>query len=154
MLWFRIDNRLVHGQVIESWLPHLRAKTLMVVNDELAANELRQTIMGLAIPNHISFICCPVAETTATLDQLMAADSNSHILILFATCADARLAHMAGTPFGTINLGNIHYGPGKEQICEHIALGIEDRACLQYFQDHGVELDFRCVPTSTPKVSI
>ena len=36
MIWFRIDNRLVHGQVIEAWLPHIRAKTLVVANDDLA----------------------------------------------------------------------------------------------------------------------
>lgn len=153
MLWFRVDNRLVHGQVIESWLPHLRAKTLVVANDDLATNELRQTIMGLAIPNNIAFVCCPVVDTPKVLDQLTSSNNN-HILVLFATCADARQAHKLGAPFSTINLGNIHYGPGKQQICEHIALSPEDRNCLQYFEDHGVEIDFRCVPTSIPKVSL
>jgi PTS system mannose-specific IIB component len=154
VLWFRIDNRLVHGQVIEAWLPHLRARTLVVANDDLAANELRQTIMGLAIPKNITFICCSVAETTITLDQLAASDVSGHILVLFASCADARHAHQSGAPFSIINLGNLHYGPGKQQVCEHIALGPEDRHCLQYFKDHGVTLDFRCLPTSTPKISV
>lgn len=154
MLWFRVDNRLVHGQVIESWLPHLRAKTLVVANDDLATNELRQAIMGLAIPNTISFICCPVAETNVIIDKLTSTDASGHVLVLFASCADARQAHKQGAPFSTINLGNLHYGPGKQQVCEHIALGPEDRTCLQYFQDHGVTVDFRCLPTSTPKVNI
>lgn len=55
MLWFRIDNRLVHGQIIEAWLPHIRAKTLLVANDELAQDELRQEIMSLAVPSDVSF---------------------------------------------------------------------------------------------------
>lgn len=154
MLWFRIDNRLVHGQVIEAWLPHVRARTLIVANDDLASDALRQEIMGLAIPSNVSFVCCTVSDITATLRQLASTDSADHVLILFATCADARLAHLAGVAFRTLNIGNLHYGPGKEQVCEHIALGPDDRNCLRYFQDQGVEIDFRCVPSASPKVNI
>ena len=53
-----------------------------------------------------------------------------------------------------VNTGNLHYGPGKEQVCEHIALGPEDRNCLKYFAEHGVEIDFRCVPKATAKVNL
>lgn len=50
MTFVRIDNRLVHGQIIETWLPFTRARTIVVANDELAADPLRQEIMSLAIP--------------------------------------------------------------------------------------------------------
>lgn len=152
MRWFRIDNRLVHGQVIEAWLPHIRAKVLIVANDELASDALRQEIMGLAVPSGVLFRCCAVREIGLELRRLDQEKSNQHILVLFATCTDARTAHMGGLEFSTLNIGNLHYGPGKEQICEHIALGQDDRNCLQYFEKHGVEIDFRCVPTRTTKV--
>ena len=42
-MWFRVDNRLVHGQVIEAWLPYTGARHLVVANDELATDFLRQT---------------------------------------------------------------------------------------------------------------
>ena len=45
MPFVRVDNRLVHGQIIESWLPFTRARMILVVNDELAADYLRQEIM-------------------------------------------------------------------------------------------------------------
>lgn len=154
MLWFRIDNRLVHGQVIEAWLPHIRAKTLVVANDELANDDLRQEIMSLAVPSDVSFVCCPVADTTAVLRRVYKEDSGQHVLVLFASCADARAAHMSGLTFSLVNIGNLHYGPGKDQVCEHIALGPEDRNCLKYFADHKVDIDFRCVPTATPKVNL
>lgn len=154
MLWFRIDNRLVHGQVIEAWLPHIRAKTLVVANDELANDELRQEIMSLAVPSEVSFVCCPVAETADVIRRVYKENAAQHVLVLFSDCADARAAHMAGLTFSLVNIGNLHYGPGKEQVCEHIALGPEDRSCLRYFQEHDVEIDFRCVPTATPKVNL
>ncbi|NCD25431.1 MAG: PTS mannose/fructose/sorbose transporter subunit IIB [Deltaproteobacteria bacterium] len=154
MHWFRIDNRLVHGQVIEAWLPHIRAKALVVANDDLAADALRQEIMSLAVPSGITFCCCTVRAIGAELRRLDLEKSDQHTLVLFATCADARAAHMSGVEFTTVNIGNLHYGPGKEQICEYIALGPDDRSCLHYFEEHGVEIDFRCVPTRTAKVNL
>lgn len=154
MLWFRIDNRLVHGQIIEAWLPHIRAKTLLVANDDLAADELRQEIMSLAVPSDITFLCCPVAQAAGMLQRVRKEDPGQHVLILFSNCADARAAHMTGLSFSLLNIGNLHYGPGKEQVCEHIALGAEDRSCLKYFNEHGVEVDFRCVPSATAKVNL
>lgn len=154
MLWFRIDNRLVHGQIIEAWLPHIRAKTLLVANDDLAADELRQEIMSLAVPSGISFLCCPVSEAASMLKNVRTKNPDQHVLILFSDCADARTAHMTGLPFSLVNIGNLHYGPGKEQVCDHIALGAEDRTCLKYFTDHGVEIDFRCVPSATTKITL
>ena len=52
-MWFRVDNRLVHGQVIEAWLPYTGARHLIVANDELAADALRQQIIELAVPQRI-----------------------------------------------------------------------------------------------------
>jgi PTS system mannose-specific IIB component len=154
VLWFRIDNRLVHGQIIEAWLPHIRAKTLLVANDDLASDELRQEIMSLAVPSGISFMCCPVAEVAPTLRNVRKSDPDQHVLILFSDCADAKAAHMTGLTFSLVNIGNLHYGPGKEQVCEHIALGAEDRTCLKYFKEHGVEIDFRCVPSAKTKITL
>lgn len=152
MYWFRIDNRLVHGQVIEAWIPHIRATVLLVANDELATDALRQEIMSLAVPSDVSFRCCPVGEIAGLLRQVARDFNGQNVLILFASCDDARTAHRAGTPFSVVNIGNLHYGPGKEQICEHIALSSDDRSCLAYFAEHGVEIDFRCVPTKAAKV--
>lgn len=152
MLWFRIDNRLVHGQVVEAWLPHIRASILVVANDEVAADELRQEIMSLAVPSSVTLLCCPVKEIATELRRLEQKQHDQHTMVLFASCEDARAAHMTGLDFPVLNIGNLHYGPGKEQICEHIALSSADRACLTYFKDNGVEIDFRCVPSMTAKV--
>ncbi len=154
MFWFRIDNRLVHGQIIEAWLPYIRAKILLVANDDLATDKLRQEIMSLAVPSGISFLCCTVTEAASILQCVRKENPDQHVLILFSDCADARAAHMTGLPFSLVNIGNLHYGPGKEQVCDHIALGAEDRSCLKYFSEHGVEIDFRCVPSATTKVNL
>lgn len=145
MYWVRVDNRLIHGQVIETWVPFTRARTIMVINDELAADTMRQEIMGLAVPRGIDLFFSPVAES-AELIRKKFGNRLSSIFILFSICPDARHAFELGLAFNTLNIGNLHYGPGKKQICSHIALSKDDRTCLNYFSRKGVSLDFRCVP--------
>ena len=152
MYWFRIDNRLVHGQIIEAWVPHIRAAALVVANDELAADELRQEIMSLAVPSNVTFCCCRVTDARYEIERLDQEKQGRNILVLFANCADAKAAYGTGIGITQVNLGNLHYGPGKDVLCEHIAVSPDDRSCLSYLRSMGVELDFRCVPNKPAKV--
>lgn len=144
MLWIRVDNRLVHGQVIETWLPYTNASYLLVVNDNLSADTLRQTIISLAVPSRINLQFLKVESACAALNALCPEENN--ILMLVADCRDALRAFDTGVLFPTLNVGNLHYGPGKRQICSHVALSEEDEACLVQLKAHSVKLDFRCVP--------
>jgi PTS system mannose-specific IIB component len=145
MLWVRIDNRLVHGQIIETWLPYTKARTIIVVNDELAADSLRQEIVRLAIPQEVDIIFSSIEDSLFYVKKRLNRLEES-LFILFAACEDARLAYEKGLDFDFLNLGNLHYGPGKKQVCAHIALSQEDISCLKFFTRKGVKLDFRCVP--------
>ncbi len=145
MFWVRVDNRLIHGQVIEAWLPFTRAKSLMVVHDELANDVVRQEIMGLAVPQGIEILFTPVNESIEMVRKKFKSRLSS-LFILFSKCSDARQAFEKGLIFQSINIGNIHYGPGRKQICSHIALSRDDCSCLNFFNKKGVGLDFRCVP--------
>ncbi len=145
MFWVRIDNRLVHGQVIETWIPFTGTRNLLVVDDELARDPVRQEIMSLAVPQSIEIHFSPVNEA-AELTEKEFANRMSSLFVLFSKCADARQAFEKGLQFRSLNIGNLHYGPGKVQVCSHIALSRDDRTCLNYFSKKGVGLDFRCVP--------
>lgn len=145
MAFVRVDNRLVHGQIIETWLPFTNARGILVINDALAADLLRQEIMSLAIPAGVRIEFLPVAELMPFLSRNPL--ENEDALILFASCRDARAAYEQGFDFGNLNLGNLHYAPGKKQVCPHVALSKEDESCLDFFRDKGVRLDYRCVPS-------
>ena len=68
-MWFRVDNRLIHGQVIEGWMPYTGARHLVVVNDELAGDFLRQQIMTLAVSRHIQVHFVRLEDLPRTLSQ-------------------------------------------------------------------------------------
>ncbi|MDL2272340.1 PTS sugar transporter subunit IIB [Desulfovibrio sp. OttesenSCG-928-I05] len=149
MMWFRVDNRLIHGQVIETWLPYIGASRLVVCSAALAADPFRRQIMLLAVPSRITVDFCTL---TALLDMYVADDPSRRTLVLFAGCDDARAAFDFGVSFTSLNIGNVHYAPGKTQVCAHVALSEKDAEHLAYLRDRGVALDFRCVPNDKTQV--
>ncbi|WP_027184963.1 PTS sugar transporter subunit IIB [Desulfovibrio inopinatus] len=150
MFFVRVDNRLVHGQVIETWLPFTRARLIAVVNNDMASDIIRQEIVSLAIPTGVEIAFLPVDNAAMFFHQNRF--SSSEVLVLFSNCTDAKTAYESGFHFRSINLGNLHYGPGKRQVCRHVALSPDDEVSLAYFSDHGVKIDYRCVPTDPVQV--
>lgn len=152
MYWVRVDNRLIHGQIIESWLPYTRARLLIVAHDSTAQDMLQQEIMGLAIPGRVKAVFLPVEDVDGYLSDVAERYEKSDVLVLFASCKDAKRALESGLRLMTVNIGNLHYSPGKKQVCANVALSDDDISCLRYFKKKGVELDFRCVPNEPIQV--
>jgi len=150
MTWFRIDNRLVHGQVVEGWLPYFDATELVVVNDKLAGDELQQQIMQLAIPGRIRVSFVPFCQVKSLYDHLESKGISA--LYLLANCRDVLRLIEAGVAVPVLNVGNMHYGQGKKHLCAHVAVSEEDLHCLQSLRADGIKLDFRCIPTDVPVV--
>ncbi len=142
MVWFRVDNRLVHGQVIEGWLPYTGARHLVVANDDLAGDALRQQIVELAIPYDVAahFAC-----VTALPEMLQTCGDST--FVLFADCSDVYKAFQAGVQIPVLNVGNLHYASGKQQLLPHIAVSESELQILRQLRNENVEFDFRCVPT-------
>lgn len=140
----RIDNRLIHGQVLEAWVPHVKADRIIVANDEVAAEPLRRTLMQMAVPSHIPVQIVPVTEVAACLAGVPS--GRSRTMLLFASTVDARRAFDLQTRFETLNLGNLHGGAGKVRVTCTICLDEGDLANLTYLEKQGVKVVAQCVP--------
>ncbi len=149
MTWFRVDNRLVHGQVIEGWLPYVAARHLVVANDAMAQDDLRQQITLLAVPQNVETHFVMLEALPATLQTC-----GDDVLVLFEDCKDARQASDAGIPMKSLNIGNLHYGPGKKQLLPHVAVSEQDSEDLRTLLGRCIQLDFRCVPSEKVRDSI
>lgn len=144
MFWTRVDNRLIHGQVVEAWVPFVGARNIIVGNDELALDELQQEIMSLAIPRAVESYFLPIDKLPG--DKRLTGPQRDTTLLLFSTCLDVRRAVERGLKLPLLNIGNLHYSNGKRQLSPSVSLGPEDESCLRFLLEKGVELDFRCVP--------
>ncbi len=141
----RIDNRLIHGQVIEAWVPSVRADCIVVANDQVAQHPFQRVLMAAAVPKGIRVEISPLEEVASVLGS--DACHSCRVLLLFASSQDALKAHRAGVDFSELNLGNMHAGEGKLRYTCTIALDPDDIENLGRLEEDGVEIVSQCIPS-------
>jgi PTS system mannose-specific IIB component len=149
IILYRVDDRLVHGQVAEGWVPHLQAEELAVVSDEIAGDELRRAIMRFATPEGVDLKIMTVAEA---VDYLPGAEKSTRkVLLLLPGLAEAVALAGKGLKIPSLNIGGMHYSAGKNlSIGKAIFLNDEDCAALKVLSASGIKIEGRGVPSDTP----
>lgn len=140
----RVDSRLIHGQILEAWVPYTGATLLVVLNDEAAASDLTRSIMTMCVPPAIRVIVARVRD--AAVVEARPDFDGAAAIVLVATPADALAVHEAGLRFSRLNLGNLHFAPGKRQVSACVSLGDEDRQAILALEARGVTIEAQAVP--------
>ncbi|MGD9641926.1 MAG: PTS system mannose/fructose/N-acetylgalactosamine-transporter subunit IIB [Elusimicrobiales bacterium] len=149
IILYRVDDRLVHGQVVEGWVPHLKAEELAVVSDEISGDEMRRAIMRFATPEGVDLKIMTVVEASAYLPE--AAKSPRKVLLLLPGLAEALALNRKGLPIPSLNIGGMHYSAGKNlSIGKAIFLNDEDCAALRALSAAGIKIEGRGVPSDSP----
>lgn len=140
----RIDDRLVHGQVVEGWIPHLRADLILVVSDAAAADELQVSLMRLALPDEVGLEALSVAD--AVKHPGLGSAFGKKVLVLAPGPLEVLRLLDQGARFASVNVGGLHYTAGKVQLGKAIFLSEEDRKALLDIHLRGVRLEGRALP--------
>jgi PTS system mannose-specific IIB component len=140
----RIDCRLIHGQVVETWVPHMKANSLVVANDDLAANAFLRSVMELAVPRGVAVRFCRLSEAAEAVAE---ADRNGErSILLVSSAADAMALRQGGVRFDLLNIGNLHFAAGKVEISPSVFFSPEDFEAVRWFRRHGVSVCVRGTP--------
>lgn len=78
---FRIDERLIHGQVIATWLKSLGITHLVVANDEASKNEFQQKALKLAVPSNVK---CLIKDVDSVISLLKDSRCDSMSIMLIS----------------------------------------------------------------------
>ena len=120
ILLTRIDNRLVHGQVGVTWTSTIGANLLIVVDDEVAKDDIQQKLMGITAETYgfgIRFFS--VEKTTAIIAK---AAPHQKIFLICRTPETVKKLIEGGVPLKDVNVGNMHFSEGKKQISSKVWL--------------------------------
>jgi PTS system mannose-specific IIB component len=145
----RIDDRLIHGQILETWVPFLNVDCIVVGNDQIAGNILRRKLMDASVPKNIKVFFGSIRD----LKQLLISKEleNRRILLLFNSSQDALEAFQEGVGFSEINLGNLHGDPDGAKVTCSVFLHQDDIKNLTSLENSGVKISTQCVPTDRLK---
>ena len=144
---FRVDERLIHGQVVVGWGGRLNADRIVVVDDEIAASPWEQELYCLGVPSEIeaSFVTVDVAQRA--WDGWKSAPHRLVVLVR-SIATLARLADDDLLREQEINLGGIHHAQGRARILPYLYLSADEREELKRVASSGADLSARDLPGS------
>ena len=144
----RVDNRLIHGQILEAWIPFIKASCIVVADDDVATDFFRESVIKMAVPSDIEVVVNSVEEFSK--NHSYNEKNGGKTIVLFCDVCDALKAYKFGFRFEKLNIGNVHSEEGRKCCTPTVYLCESDIEGLQFLIDSGVNVEFRCVPGDKP----
>lgn len=143
----RIDDRLIHGQVVVGWGRPLRVEFIALVDDTVAASEWEQELYRMGVPPEMTVYFADVAVAEREHPK-WESDSRAGIVLTADIDSMSRLA--ASAPVTEVNLGGIHHAPGRTQRLRYVFLSPAEESALRAMAEKGVRISAQDVPGGKP----
>ena len=144
---FRIDERLLHGQVIVGWGMRLGLKRYLVVDDELAGSQWEQDLYSAGLPPGVSVRFLSVGDALGQLPEFVSLPGPGAVLT--RSTSSMRLLAEANLLAGCrVNVGGLHEGEGRRTALRYVSLRSDEAEDLRAIESAGANVGARDLPTS------
>jgi mannose/fructose/N-acetylgalactosamine-specific phosphotransferase system component IIB len=147
LVLYRIDDRLIHGQVVVGWGQAMDIEFIVLVDDAVAASEWEQELYRMGVPPEMDVFFHNVADATGRLDAYRR-DPRRGMLLTGDVRSMACLVAGGGIP--AVNVGGVHHKPGRVQRLRYVFLNADEEQQLREIAARGVEVAAQDVPAAWP----
>ncbi|HEY0350961.1 MAG TPA: PTS sugar transporter subunit IIB [Gemmatimonadales bacterium] len=146
---FRIDDRLIHGQVVIGWGRPLGINLIVLVDDQVATSPWEQDLYRMAVAPEIEVRFMSIAEAATKMAEWQ---TNGKRGLVLTGDLDTMAALHAANPevVHRINLGGIHHRPGRRERLPFVYLTDQELRTLHALEDTGAVITAQDLPTTTP----
>lgn len=141
----RIDDRLIHGQIVQGWLKNIDVDRILVASDGVANDPLQRMLMAMAVPANIELEIKNVCEASEFISG--GNYDKQRIMILAASPKDFLYMIENGAPIKSVNIGGMHFVSGKRQLLCNLSVDDEDIKNLRGIYEKGIEIECRVLPS-------
>ena len=145
---YRIDDRLIHGQVVVGWGQPLDVGFIALVDDEVASSEWEQELYRMGVPPQMDVYFASVVNAATELERWRA-DQRPGILLTGDIETMRRLVERTNG-ICAVNLGGIHHRPGRMQRLRYVYLSPQEEDQLRGLAARGVAITAQDVPSARP----
>lgn len=144
----RIDDRLIHGQVVTSWVKQTGGNRILVIDDPLTKDVFMQKILKAAAPPSITVEVLTVTDAACVLKEAPLA--NEKIIILVKTPMTLEKLIGEGVTLEKIILGGIGAKEGRKKFNRNVSASEEEVASMKRIMGKGTSMFYQLVPTESP----
>jgi PTS system mannose-specific IIB component/fructoselysine and glucoselysine-specific PTS system IIB component len=145
---YRIDDRLIHGQVVVGWGQPLDLRFLVLVDDEVASSDWEQELYRMGVPPDMDIYFDAVETAASNLDRYQEEERRG--LLLTGDIATMSRLVEATDDIRRVNVGGIHHRPGRTQRLRYVFLTAEEEQQLRQLASRNIEVTAQDVPAARP----
>lgn len=143
LVFFRVDDRLIHGQIITGWSKNYSADAIYVIDDKVAKDEFLSQVITMAAPSNVKVKVYSVEKGISKLSK----ERDEKAIVLTKTPLEMKALLEAGIPIKEINIGGMGTAPGRKNVLRNIQISKEEVELLRDMErEYGVHIFFQIVP--------
>lgn len=146
IVWTRIDDRLIHGQVMTQWIQYTGANEVLIIDDAVAKDSFLQMVMKSSVPGKIGLKILSKKDAIGYLNEEA---KNEKIIILVKTPIVLDELVDAGVKLESINVGGIGAKAGRKPLFKNISVSEEEKNAFRSLLNKGVKVFLRVITTET-----
>ena len=144
----RLDDRLIHGQVVVGWGRKLKAEQILLIDDRVAADEWEREIYRMGVPPEMEVEFCTIDDAPSALDRWEQSPKRTIVLVadvgtLCRICASSERVRK-------VNIGPVHERDGRRKRLPYVFLSDEEAQQLRELAQNGVTMSAQDLPTTRP----
>lgn len=141
----RIDDRLIHGQIVQGWLKVVEVNKILLISDEVAEDKMQQILLSMAMPSTVKLVIKNIKD--ASYELVNDVYDKDKLMILFSNPQDIVKVLENGVKFKSINVGGMHFSHGKTQILKNLSVDKQDVISFLKLIENNIELESRILPS-------
>jgi len=139
----RIDDRLIHGQVVAAWLhAYSDIKHILVVDDKVSRDSFMQEMFALLVPTGISIKIEGIEDSIATVK----AGLEKPTMIIVKEPQTIKSLVDGGMDISYLNIGGMGMSAGRKKLYKNISMSEEEKRVLRELIDRGMHIDIQIIP--------
>lgn len=139
----RIDDRLIHGQVVTAWSKITKANRIIVVDDDVSQDPFMVKVLKMAAPASFKIEVHTIADAA---EVVKGEDSGERVIILVKTPKAVLGLVNAGVCLREVNLGGMGAIQGRKQLYRNISISEEEKNDFKELIRLGLEVFVQIVP--------
>lgn len=149
---YRIDDRLIHGQVVVGWGQPLDLGFIVLVDDVVAESDWEQELYRLGVPPSMEVVFASTREAAQGMPRY-AADRRTGMVLTGNVDTMLQLVRTSAVPITAVNVGGIHHREDRTQRLRYVFLNRAEESALRQMSELGVVVTAQDVP-SAPSLSL
>ncbi len=140
----RIDDRLVHGQVVTTWFRHYDSDLILVCDDDVARDTFTKRVLKAAAPKGVKVTAFSVADTIKFFNAPKFAALKAMVIVKGPEAVEGLID--AGMSVPHVVLGGMGKREGRELLNRTVSASPDEVACFRRLTEKGCEIVYQLVP--------